>query len=309
MENPKHLKPFIAAFVGDWTWTIPDWRTWSASKPPGHVETSPEQCFVVLDQELRFAYELIVPQPGSGPSTRLINRSNRTVRVKTSTYPYETYIVKPGDRCQGPGITFHSFLDGPLNCRMAFNAHILLDFDVPSSLQRDFLALLDDPEKCDFTLICKDQKFPCHSFILKARTPVLAGAFESSEETDQLEIKGFEPSSVQKMVEFIYSDTISSDADADLLKLADYFNIQGLIKLSDQRLADAVSEDNVFDLLTLADCVPEAKVLKQTAMDFIIENYSQLKESPEWDQMSNRGLRDILDCMNSKLPKFTNNNF
>lgn len=296
MENPKSLE--LAAFISGWTWTIPDFDSFKVLNPVGHVETSPDQTFIIENQEYTFAYELTLNSPDSNPTIKLINKSNRILRIRSCQPPHDTFTVKPGGGCDGPEANYFWDSQDELICEVAFEAFI---YDVPSSLHCDLLALLDDPEKSDFMLICEDQKFPCHSLILRARSPVLAAAFESSEPTKMLKIDGFKPSSVRRMLEFIYSDAVNSDPDADLLKLADYFNIQGLNKICDRRLAESVVEDNVFDLLTLAESVPEAKILMEKVLDFIVENYKHLKETPKWDQMKIGRLQALLDHMNSKL--------
>jgi len=96
------------------------------------------------------------------------------------------------------------------------------------------------------------------------------------------------------MLEFIYSNSVSGSVDGDLLKLADFFNIQGLTKLCEKRLSDSISKENIFDLLTLSESFSQAEILKENVMDFIVKNYSELKENSRWNSLDKRLLNEIL---------------
>ena len=304
MESPpERLEPSLAAYIGDWTWTIPNFETWVVSMPDGHIEESPVKHFVVGDHKFSFSYRFQVGEQWG--RCRLINRSKMDVRLTGNNPPYNL-ILRPGEDCNFCWMTFD--LEGDVDGIFRNRATIMIDYDEESPLQRDLLSLFKNPNDSDFTLLCEDEKFSCHKCILKARSPVLAAALEATQESNELiefrvDSDSFKvrPDSVKQILEFIYSDSISGDVDADLLKLADYFNIQGLVKLCQNRMADTITEDNFFSLLTLAESISEGKILKKTVMDFIVENYQVLKETADWQKLTIRQRDDIMDIMFAKL--------
>ena len=298
MESPpERLEPCLAAFIGDWTWTIPNFENWVDSKPDGHIEESPVKHFVVGDHKFSFSYRFQV-----GGRCRLINRSKMDVRLTGNNPPYNL-ILRPGEDCNFCWMTFD--LEGDVDGIFRNRATIMIDYDEESPLQRDLLSLFKNPNDSDFTLLCEDEKFSCHKYIIKARSPFLAAVFEATLETKEYRVDSdsfkVRPDSVKKMLEFFYSDTISGDVDADLLKLADYFDIPGLLKLCQIRLAVTIRKDNYFSLLTLAESISEGKILKKNVMHYIAENYPVLKETPDWQKLTIRQRDDIMDIMFAKL--------
>jgi hypothetical protein len=205
--------------------------------------------------------------------------------------------MKPGEGSLSPECTlvFDGHDQGAIACRIRFVGHILLDFDEHTSLHRDLVTHTNATEDSDFKLICEEQVFPCHKLFLKARSSVFRDAFASSLNSNEFRIESFKPDSVKKMLKFIYSNSIEDNVDADLLKLADFFNIQALTKLCEQRLSEIISKDNIFDLLTLAESVSQAEILKVNVMDFIVKNYNELKEKSKWNTLDKRLLNEILD--------------
>jgi len=293
------LEASVAAFIDDWTWAIPDWESWRVSRQAGHVETSPEKRFVVSDQELIFVYELTLDRPFDtyGATVRLVNLSSRTGRIHTYRHGTSVFFtLKPGEGVPNSQLTITGVNDD-VCLRVRFVGHILLDFDEQTSLQRDIIANVDPLEDTDFKLICGDREFPCHKIFLRARSPVLRAAFSNSKSCNEFRVDGFSPDAVKKMLRFVYSNSIGdADADADLLRLADFFNIRSLTKLCQLKLSSTISRDNVFDLLTLAESVGvEADVLKDKVVDFIVKNYASLKETSKWKNLDVGLLNDILD--------------
>ena len=73
----------------------------------------------------------------------------------------------------------------------------------------------------------------------------------------ELRINGLQPSKVKQMLEFIYSDKVKEEGDLDLLRLAEKFQIRGLIKRCGRSLATTVNLDNAFDLLDAVSSQPD----------------------------------------------------
>ena len=200
--SSEPLQPIAAASIADWTWTIPNLQDLMMA-PHGQVINSPPKSFSVMGQEFSFCYELTLTNAWGPIRTRLINQSNRDVMIKSCRYPTETFTLKHGEGCER-GIFFVIRLgdDGVENGNVKNDAFILLDLDIEGQL--DFLNLLEDPKDSDFKLICQDKEFPCHRNFLRARSSVLASAFESSEKSGEFKLDKFNPDSVKKMLEFVY---------------------------------------------------------------------------------------------------------
>ena len=81
------------------------------------------------------------------------------------------------------------------------------------------------------------------------------------------------------MLEFIYSDKVKEEGDLDLLRLAEKFQIRGLIKRCGRSLATTVNLDNAFDLLDAVSSQPDGplKFLKDSVLHFCADNYWELR--------------------------------
>jgi hypothetical protein len=89
----------------------------------------------------------------------------------------------------------------------------------------------------DVELIVKDKTFFVHKAILAARSPVFADKFEKKQPAGrnglhQIRIDGVEPSSVEKLLYFIYTgEPKGTLEDGELLKLANYYQLTTLSSL------------------------------------------------------------------------------
>ena len=81
------------------------------------------------------------------------------------------------------------------------------------------------------------------------------------------------------MLEFIYSDQVKGTADQDLLRLAERFEIRGLIKLCGRSIAKTVNLENALNILDLADSQPDGflKYLLDSVLGFCADNYWELR--------------------------------
>ena len=94
-------------------------------------------------------------------------------------------------------------------------------------LSNDFGDLMSDTTLSDFTFIVKSKEFKVHKAVLSARSPVLKIMFISNmkEAADnKTEITDIEPSTFEKLLDFIYCGKIPEDLDnyaMDLFVAAD----------------------------------------------------------------------------------------
>ena len=288
--DPERLKPLAVAEIGSWKWTIPNWDDFEFDNPPGHVETSPQKTFVVMGQEFRFCYDLTLPN-GWDMNVRLINQSNKDVQIKHRGHSAEIYTLKPGEGSHRSTF-FYVRHDGAAVIQN--EATIVIDTDMEAQL--DFLTPLENHKDSDFKFICQGKEFPCHRVFLRAKSPVLDSAFDASEKSGEYKLDKFNPDSVKKMLQFVYSSSFQGDATEDLLRLADFLDIEGLVNQCCKKLAMTLSNDNVFDRLNFAETLDSsAQLLKEESLQYIADNYDELKDDPVWETMTNRRLRDILD--------------
>ena len=89
----------------------------------------------------------------------------------------------------------------------------------------------------DFTIICNDKSFKCHKVVLGCKSNIFKAAFNSKSsyetKTATVKINDFEPETIETMISFIYFGKIENTEKitSDLLRLADRYNIIGLVEL------------------------------------------------------------------------------
>ena len=91
----------------------------------------------------------------------------------------------------------------------------------------DFGALMSDTTLSDFTIIVKSKEFKVHKAVLSVRSPVFKIMFLSNMKEaldNKAEITDTEPSTFEKLLDFIYRGKIPEDLDnyaMDLFVAAD----------------------------------------------------------------------------------------
>ncbi|CAH0018690.1 unnamed protein product, partial [Clonostachys rhizophaga] len=104
----------------------------------------------------------------------------------------------------------------------------------------------------DCTVSCEGQTYDVHKCIICARSPVMEAAFFGNFKEAvhaHLHIDEYEPVVIEAMLEYIYTDIYTcSDSTAsqaifhmDVNAVADYYQIDGLLKLSEDNLGDFLS--------------------------------------------------------------------
>ena len=81
-------------------------------------------------------------------------------------------------------------------------------------------------------------------------------------------IHGHDPKVILQMIHFIYTNQLEegSTCTANLLLIADMFNLKNLIKLCQKRLSKTLNVGNASEILTAADKVSDASSPKMAAM-------------------------------------------
>ncbi|XP_014215872.1 speckle-type POZ protein B-like [Copidosoma floridanum] len=155
------------------------------------------------------------------------------------------------------------------------------DKNSPSHSDMDLTNLLESGEFSDVILVTriKDEclEISAHKAILASRSSVFQKMFttEMKEKTEnKVEIQEFKIEVVQEMLKYIYSgkldNSVALNISEDLLKAADYYDLDLLKKMIVNICKDNLTHSNAFRYLMLADTYKVSK-LKQAAINYIVK--------------------------------------
>jgi len=300
LSHKVQIEPSFAAKTVMLTWTIQNFEAWRGGQPDNHIEGLPEKRVTFLDQEFILECHLRLGQDFAGRNTEkafLVSKSDGLAILRGDTNKSYLRVFRMNSASADCGSIQRQGDD--VEVRFDITLVKFLDLDNESRLQRDLGGLLEGNKFTDFKVRCGQEEFPCHRGILASRSPTFAHIFAMNPGADQLEIKDFLPAKVKQMLQFIYSQTVTGDADLELLKLANEFKIKGLIKLCGRNLARTLTPENALDLLDEAYKHPDGtlKNLRDSVLDFCSENYRELKKTDRWKQRepNNRREDDIFN--------------
>ena len=145
----------------------------------------------------------------------------------------------------------------------------------------DFLA--------DFTIICEDQKFPCHKVILAARSDVFRAML--SQETEEIinnEVKIVDscPEIVKNIIDFIYKGSIPEEIDdvcGDLIYLATKYNLTGLALACEVALVKTICDANALSTLVLIDRHCPRSSIRDDVIKYISMNTVNIIDTEHWE--------------------------
>jgi hypothetical protein len=165
------------------------------------------------------------------------------------------------------------------------------DLSNPDLMFKDLEKLLFSPEYSDWTLICDEQRIPCHQILMAARSPVFKTMFDQEgfhEHTiRESEIKDMDVFTLKALLTFIYSNKIVSENIPDLFAAADMYNIQPLRLACEKMLVKSVNVENCMSLYTLA-YLHNSKDLKKMSTAIIYPNLEKIKTTPAYSDLKNQ---------------------
>ena len=132
--------------------------------------------------------------------------------------------------------------------------------------------------------------FAVNKIVLSARSPVLGALFQSEgfteNNTNVVKIEDLDPSVVKEMLRFIYTDRVEKmdELAKELLVASDKYMIDSLKSLCQSYLVYTITVQNCSELLALADS-HSATELKQVAMEFFLDNSTEVAKSSGWQNM------------------------
>ncbi|UYV69892.1 SPOPL [Cordylochernes scorpioides] len=166
-----------------------------------------------------------------------------------------------------------------------------IQFQLPESRWSEEVgSLLESPKFSDVVLKAGGCTVQAHKNILAARSPVFAAMFEHEMKENRenlVEIEDMEPEVLEEMVRFIYTEQSPKlDSMAErLLPAADKYGLERLMVMCLEFLVSHLTKVNAANVLVLADKLSNNK-LKKCAIDFIIANYSEVKKTKGFLEMS-----------------------
>ncbi|GJN26387.1 hypothetical protein PR202_gb14314 [Eleusine coracana subsp. coracana] len=148
----------------------------------------------------------------------------------------------------------------------------------PPSLHLDFARMLEDEEGADVTIKVGDEFFLAHKYVLATRSKVFrAQLFGVMKESfaECIEIDGMEPSVFERLLYFIYTDSLSEKYQGNkivaiqhLLVAADRYGLNRLRLICEEKLCSWIDVQSVATTLVLAE-QHQCGQLKDACLDFM----------------------------------------
>jgi len=147
------------------------------------------------------------------------------------------------------------------------------DSDDEKAAKKTTMAkLLQGDYRSDFKILSGGREFPCNRDFLAMKSNFFRKMFGSvgwkKEEENSLKIDDFGPEAVEQMIRFMHLDETET-CSFSLLGIADKYDVEGMFNYVQVRIAEAVDDDNVYDIMYAAYRVPAAKLLQQFCVSFI----------------------------------------
>ncbi|RWS22824.1 Speckle-type POZ protein-like protein [Leptotrombidium deliense] len=169
---------------------------------------------------------------------------------------------------------------------------VFKDLVVPKNeVLQNIASLFMDDKLSDIIFRVQDKEFKAHKVILGVRSEVFSTMFTSGfkEATnnevrvDDIDVKVFE-----ELLRYIYTDSVVNidDVAKGLLVAAEKYNLPPLKSMCEFALLKDLHVDNTLEYLLLAD-FNRAKVLKEYAIDLIIQHFCDIQCSEQWSRFRN----------------------
>ena len=155
----------------------------------------------------------------------------------------------------------------------------------------------------DCIIKCADQEFACHRIILSAMSRVFDAVFTHNMEKKkqkQIEIKDFGAEVVADMLNFIYSSQVQQlrIKAADLLPVADKYDLQTLKHMCESSLCENINTGNVLEILMLS-YMYHCPMLRSHALDYIVLFKKEIVDHGNWREKLRHHVDIIADMFES----------
>ena len=125
-----------------------------------------------------------------------------------------------------------------------------------NTFEKALLKYVNKEAFCDVTLVSDDlQQFPAHKLVLAAHSPVLESLLLSLKQNNDntvLHMRGYTGTSIQRMLNFMYSGKDLAECDSNFANLVNDLKIPGLIKVmtNSNNIASADKQENLNEIMS-----------------------------------------------------------
>ena len=135
------------------------------------------------------------------------------------------------------------------------------------------LASLCTRENTDTTIQCGQEKFFCHSILLRARSLVFYKLLDGG--NNVICVDGVNPDTMNDIIKYVYTATleISREKVAELVAAAVKFQLPALIEKCVKVFSNQINFDNALEVLQVAEKL-EMNALKELCLQKITQNRS-----------------------------------
>uniref|UniRef100_A0A914PNC6 BTB domain-containing protein n=1 Tax=Panagrolaimus davidi TaxID=227884 RepID=A0A914PNC6_9BILA len=155
----------------------------------------------------------------------------------------------------------------------------------------------------DVSLCVSGEEIKAHKLILYLHSPCLAAMIKQDDwetaGTTKIDIEGFAPLTVQKALEFMYTESIAQvdelqvDQMMELSRFATMFSISDLKDFINNQIINAVNTATACQLANLSMEYNE-DAIHTTALEFITKNLQAIKLDESFENLSGENAKAIL---------------
>ncbi|KAI6204266.1 hypothetical protein M3Y94_00652800 [Aphelenchoides besseyi] len=144
-----------------------------------------------------------------------------------------------------------------------------------------FALFFNNPLFSDVEICVDNEVFKVSRAIISGSSPVFRAMFDKETEEQKsgvVKIKGFEAAMVEKMLIYIYKYEVVNlhEVATELLPVADYYQVNTLVKKCTESLVGNLAINNVLSTLALAFERPHLENFQERVMKFAHENIKEI---------------------------------
>jgi len=183
----------------------------------------------------------------------------------------------------------------------------------PSTFGSDLLKAINNDEYSDIKINISDgTTIHAHKSILSTRSEYFSTIFGSSfleSGSNIINIKEVELEIFTILLKFIYSNAIEiiPDKVVDILVSSSRFLLEEMKQRIEIELEKDINHESVVDMLLFSDGADTPK-LKKACISYVVDNYEKLTQSPNFDELRNAPLHELISFLHNKKNFKTNIN-
>jgi hypothetical protein len=160
----------------------------------------------------------------------------------------------------------------------------------PSIYVQDMEKLFSSGKFCDVKIVCGNETFPCHKYILASRSDVFAAMFDMTSSTENqkgfVQVDDFDAKTMKTLLSFIYGNKIDrKDGDIDLLLAADKYNIPGLVECCEDSILSKLSLDNALETLVSSRLISSKKIFNAAKEVIQEKGAADIEANEIWNKL------------------------